>query len=594
MANPSDHQPDWATRRPVGTGHVVGFRTTQGADVWLGVPYAEPPVGTFRWRAPRPHQGWQGDRLAVAPAAPACQPPSFGVETEDRYIGQEDCLYLNIWAPSRPSLEPRPVIVWIHGGSNMRGQAHSYDARHLTVSQDVVVVSVTYRLGLFGWFRHPALRTGADPADASGNYGTLDLICALRWVSEHIAAFGGDPGKVTIAGNSAGGWNVFSLLTSPLAEGLFHRAVVQSGAVLTLPPSLGENLVDAASPGSPRSSGELLLQLLIDDGLAADRQDALRQLEGWDAARTADYLRSKDSRELMWAIEDPTSRRVAHPPLAMAPIMFADGYVLPKDGILSALREGAFSRVPVLLGATRDEYRILLFIFGRTLSFLEHHEDDGFTVLDPPRFYLAGDYLSQIMQIEGVFGPARAICAHQPGHVFCYRFDWDALDPADWLGDVRLGAAHGLEVYFVFGHLDLGAEFFHHRLISGAALESFSELSARIMSYWGAFARDGTPGRGEAGVLPHWPPYDPDGATMVLGRGATADVACVTMAGTRDDLIGRLATDERFPDPASRHLFIDELIAGTDLGLGFTTGHSFTPEDHVRLRAAVGEGKLIR
>ena len=555
--------------------------------MWLGIPYAEPPIGERRWRAPLPHCGWTGDRDATRAAPVACQPPSFGFNSDERYIGSEDCLYLNIWAPKAATGQSAlPVIFWIHGGSNMRGQAHSYDGRILASEQNVVVVSVGYRLGLMGWFRHAALREDADTESASGNFGTLDLIAALRWVRDNIKAFGGDPGKVAIAGNSAGGWNVYSLLVSPLASGLFHRAIIQSGMTMTTTPAVAEHSIDAREPGCPRSSSEILLQLLIDDGLADDRVGAKAELACWDAGRTAQYLRSRSFGQLMRATEDAEARLLKNPPIAVLPIMFADGHVLPADGIAAALDHGEFAPVPMLVGATRDEYSILLFIFGRTMPFIKVDAAGKFEVTDRERFALATEYLSLMMQVAGVYRPAAAVVRHMPGAAYCYRFDWAELEPAAWLGGASLGATHGLEVYFVFGHLDLGSEFFHHNLIPAQALGGFRALSEAIRSYWTSFVYAGLPGQGRDGDLPCWPAYDDrDPKAMLLDSAPEHGIAAGTAPTTRDDILSRLATDPRFVDDAARHDFIDELIAGTDLGVGFTSGIGFTVADHERLDA---------
>jgi para-nitrobenzyl esterase len=195
----------------------------------------------LRWRAPLAAAPWTGTRTATAMGSPCIQfwGPISGLKGhEGDVVGAEDCLYLNIWAPaaaSTPAADERlPVMVWIHGGGNTIGTGNTYNGSHLAGSQKVVVVTINYRLGVLGWLSHPALREGAaNAADASGNYGVLDMIEALRWVQKNIAAFGGDPANVTVFGESAGGHDVFALLASPLAKGLFQRAIVQSGSLRT-------------------------------------------------------------------------------------------------------------------------------------------------------------------------------------------------------------------------------------------------------------------------------------------------------------------------------------------------------------------------
>jgi len=237
---PEPAKADPTSERVTSTGKVRGFAAGNGAQGWLGIPYAAPPVGPLRWRAPRPARPWAGTREALVPG-PVC--PQLGGPLADvapkewgKVVGAEDCLTLNIWTPRHTPAElsalaePYPVMLWIHGGGNTIGYGADYDGRVLAGTHKVIVVTINYRLGVLGWFNHPAVLAGAENADdASGNFGTLDTIAALQWVQDNIAAFGGDPERVTIFGESAGGVNVFALLASERAKGLFHGAISQSG-----------------------------------------------------------------------------------------------------------------------------------------------------------------------------------------------------------------------------------------------------------------------------------------------------------------------------------------------------------------------------
>ncbi len=233
---------------------------------WLGIPFAQPPVDELRWRAPQPEQSWEGARAATG-FADAC--PQF--DRADAVIGNEDCLYLNVW---RPQTQQRdlPVYVWIHGGFNTSGSTDVdyYQGGTIAERSNMIVVSIQYRLGALGWLHYAPLQTG-NGEDDSGNYGTLDIIRSLQWVQDNIAAFGGDPENVTVAGESAGAINIISLLTSERASGLFQKAVSQSG---------------------------LPIVASVDDGEAAARQLTLNVLanDGVDSgtlsdAETAAYLR---------------------------------------------------------------------------------------------------------------------------------------------------------------------------------------------------------------------------------------------------------------------------------------------------------------
>jgi para-nitrobenzyl esterase len=266
---PIVRSPDPGTARDTTAGPVIGSGDAASTYAWLGIPFAAPPLADLRWRAPRPVEHWQETLEAIAFRDPCMQlsGPLDGLPDDSgAVVGSEDCLYLNIWSPrahSSADAEKLPVMVWIHGGGNTIGTANTYPASGLAGGEQVVVVTINYRLGFLGWMSHPALRMAdRDALDASGNYANLDMIAALRWVQDNIANFGGDPGNVTIFGESAGGRNVYALLASPLAKGLFHRAISQSGSMSTTPRWRAENFQDDAQPGQTLSSREWLsLQL---------------------------------------------------------------------------------------------------------------------------------------------------------------------------------------------------------------------------------------------------------------------------------------------------------------------------------------------
>ena len=298
---PTPPTADSATAVEIAQGRVVGY-VSEGAYAWRGIPFAAPPAGELRWRAPRPPAPFAEPLVATASGSPCLQfaSPLAAVADPDGdgVVGSEDCLYLNVYAPAgAPGAgERHPVMFWIHGGGNSVGHAGPYDGSLLAVRHDVVLVAVNYRLGPFGWFTHPALRgPDASPADASGNFGTLDLVRGLEWVRDNIAAFGGDPANVTIFGESAGGTNVLSLLSSPHAAGLFHRAIAQSGSHRATPRAHGEAFAEGETPGHRHSSAEMVAALLARDGmdLAAAREraramshDAIRTLlHGVDGAK---------------------------------------------------------------------------------------------------------------------------------------------------------------------------------------------------------------------------------------------------------------------------------------------------------------------
>ena len=230
--------PNAGAERTLQSGTVIGSEDAGKTYVWLGIPFAAPPIADLRWRSPQPVEPWT-EALNATMFRDACvqlSGPLDGLPGDSgAVVGSEDCLYLNVWAPrehSSVNADKLPVMFWIHGGGNTIGTANTYDGSLLASGEQVVVVTINYRLGFFGWMSHPALRTSdRDALDASGNYANLDMIAALQWVADNIAHFGGDRNNITIFGESAGGRNVFSLMASPLAKGLFHRAIAQSGSV---------------------------------------------------------------------------------------------------------------------------------------------------------------------------------------------------------------------------------------------------------------------------------------------------------------------------------------------------------------------------
>jgi para-nitrobenzyl esterase len=505
------HGADPTSLRHAPAGDAVGFVGRYGSHVWLGLPYAKPPVGERRWRAPEAREPWSGTREALrfGPHCPQLA-SGFGGVTDvspGTPTGDEDCLYLNVYAPRfAPAAVPSgaerlPVMVWIHGGGNVIGLADFYDGGNLAASQNVVVVTVNYRLGPFGWFRHAALR-GPDtsPAERSGNYGTLDLVRALEWVRDNIAGFGGDPGDVTIFGESAGGHDVYTLLLSPSAKGLFQRAIVESGGTWLTPSAQAENFTDDALPGHQHSSNEVIAALLVKDGTAKDRVDAKAKLAAMSPDAVARYLRGKPAFEL-FTVYTTESREQ----LIRMPLVFADGAVLPSDDPLAHFaRADGWNRVPVLIGTNRDENKLFL-----SLNPLYVKRWFGLVprVKNPDLYLAAADAMSAMWKATGADGPAAAMRKASPD-VFVYRFDWDE-EPTLLGFDAGkfVGAGHGLEIPFVFGHWYLGPQ--GNLLLNAANQAGRETLSAQMRSYWTEFAKTGAPGRGRAADLQEWTAWDP-------------------------------------------------------------------------------------
>ena len=429
------------TRRSIADGEVVGYVDRLDTYAWLGIPYAAPPVGPLRWRAPQPPEPWSGVREGLV-RGPQCPQRELGPGAG--LSGDEDCLSVNVWSPARVADSDRflPVMFWIHGGGNHLGSGGTplYNGARLAGTHDVVVVSFNYRLGPLGWLRHPALRNG-DPLDDSGNYGVLDIVHALRWVQANVAHFGGDPGNVTIFGESAGGWNVVAMMVSPLAAGLYHGAIVQSGGLRMAPVAEAEEY--GASDAT--SSRQLVDSLLMADDPSLDEAAARARQAAMGDPELAAYLRSKSAIEILAAQAGAGFG---------TPSLFGDGHVLPDDlQTAELLAAGRYNATPVILGTNRDEVKLFQ-------AFSEEVTERWFGIVpyrvrDPERYDRETAYGSDAWKVRGVDSLATPLRAAQGPTVFAYRFDWDAMRTVGTLDIARLlGAAHALEIPFVFGTLD--------------------------------------------------------------------------------------------------------------------------------------------
>jgi para-nitrobenzyl esterase len=332
----------------IDSGNISGthFGSSAQQVMFLGIPYAASPIGDRRWKPPAPVEKWKGARKADA-FAPACPQPAAsltGLVNEAKELSQslpyykdfrtdEDCLYLNVWTTNLSAKENLPVMLWIHGGGGFSGNSWTALGPSLA-TKGVVVVSVGFRIGALGHLAHPALTAESDH-NASGNYGTLDQIAALHWVQRNITAFGGDAGNVTIFGNSDGAQNVCILMASPLARGLFHRAILESGVCTDkLVPNLKKSIRYEGNEkgGTAEDTGLMLVHnLKISVG-----------------PNTLAELRSKTAREIIQASPD----------LDLFSTPTVDGWVLPEPPAIT-FREGRQTPVPVLVGSTNNEMATL-------------------------------------------------------------------------------------------------------------------------------------------------------------------------------------------------------------------------------------------
>ncbi len=473
------------------TGKLAGLRKA-GILSFRGIPFAKPPLGPLRWRMGEPCAPWIGVRDATRFASVCPQAIGQIEALTGSVIGEpsEDCLYLNIWTPGCDGGK-RPVMVWIHGGAFAIGAGSQgiYNGRHLS-ARDVVVVTFNYRLGAFGFLNLSDATDGHAPG--TGAEGLGDQILALDWVKRHIATFGGDPGNVTLFGESAGGMSIGALLASPAARGLFHKAILQSGA---------------AHIGYDRERSARVARALL-DALGGNAEDAARLAE-----LPADAILKAQTAVLAAA-------RGARDPRKLGALPFqptVDGAVLPVRPI-EAVRAGSANGIALLTGTTREEWKLFTAADPRLRLMSTKGLAERVTRLAreaAPAMLEAYDEGSPFERFNAIMTDknftlpmarlAQAQGAHAP--VYVYRFDWRS----PLLGGI-MGSCHALELGFVFGTHGqrLSSAFFG----SGPAAEA---LANAMMDCWTEFARTTNPAANTVGA---WPRYGDAQDVMIFGDGA--------------------------------------------------------------------------
>jgi para-nitrobenzyl esterase len=438
--------------------------------IFKGIPFAAPPVGDLRWKAPQPVQHWTGvkvcDKFSASPMQGS--PAPFSMWTEEFLIPKEpiseDCLYLNVWTGAKSSKEKRAVLVWIYGGGFVSGGSACpiYDGEAMA-KKGIVFVSINYRVGIFGFFAHPELTKGSGN-NASGNYGLMDQIAALKWVQKNIAAFGGDPTNVTIAGQSAGAMSVNCLVASPLGKGLFNKAIAESGASFT--------------------NGNTSLQKAEEDGT--------RIMKSLNVSSIAD-MRAMPAEELRKKSQG-----------SYRPVI--DGYVLP-DAMANIFMQGKENKVSLLTGWNENE------MYGPAKKSEDFKKDaeknygaDAQTFL---QYYPAGtDEEATASQAklsrDQVFGVQNYTWANiqssQGTKVYVYRFTRKVPATGEY---IKYGAFHTGEVPYAYDNL---------KFVDRPWEQADHELAGIMSSYWTNFAKTGDPnGKG----LPVWDAYDTTGKKIM-------------------------------------------------------------------------------
>jgi para-nitrobenzyl esterase len=456
----------------LGAARAGVVHTTQGdvsgvaagpVESFKGIPFAAPPVGDLRWRAPEPGPSWAGVRAAAAFGPPCLQPSRI----PSGVAASEDCLTLNLWRPATAKSGAKlPVMVWIHGGAFVigSGSVPIYDGASFA-RDGVVLVTFNYRLGRLGFFAHPALDAGPGPV---ANYGLMDQIAALKWVQANIAAFGGDPANVTLFGESAGAISVNYLMTTPPARGLFAKAIAESGFGRQRPKPLARAEAD----------GQAFAQA--------------HGVSGADLAAAA-ALRALPSELLMGGMVGLAD------PARPGPIL--DGRIL-SQGIAEAFASGAAAHVPYLEGGNSYEASLVPRVADFPDPVIARAGDPAVVKTlygDKPPPEIARELLTDMLITEPDRALARAMAAqHVPA--FVYHFSW--VPPSIRAGS--FGAPHGAEIAYVFQTLPDHPLHYGQRDIPAATPED-QKIAAAMHAYWVAFAKTGTPG---AAGGPAWPRYD--------------------------------------------------------------------------------------
>ncbi|WP_447764141.1 carboxylesterase/lipase family protein [Sphingopyxis panaciterrae] len=470
----------------IGQGKLTGEALADGTGVFRGIPYAKAPVGELRWKPPVAAEAWQGTRDATK-FGPACMqlratPGTDSVYAEDIPAMSEDCLSLNVWAPK--GAKKAPVMVWIHGGGLAGGSSSSafYDAKNIA-AKGVIVVSINYRLGLFGFLSHPGLSAESSHG-SSGNYGLLDQIEALKWVQQNAAAFGGDPDNVTIFGESAGGLSVMDLMASPLARGLFDKAIAQSAYMVTNPD------LKKAAYGAP--SGEQIGQF------------AASLLKAPDVAT----LRAIDAETL----------NAAGPKIGFFPQPVVDGWVLTKQ-VVDTFDAGEQAKVPMIAGFNAGEIRTLRRLAPAIPADAAAYEkairaNYGDLAEAFLKLYPASDIEESVLAAtrDGIYGwTAQRMAEKQadagaPAFLYYFEHSYAAADA------LNIPAFHAIEIPYIFGQAGTDAEMPKSWPRAPVNAEE-AALSDALLGYWTSFAKTEQPSAKGAAA---WAAYGPTRAYVAF------------------------------------------------------------------------------
>ena len=463
---------------------------------WDDIPYAQPPIGDLRWRAPKNLESSEYLYTINPQVNNFCvqEPSGLGGSDGDIYFsGTEDCLYLDIKRPEKINEDLLPVMFWIHGGGNTTGLKDLYDFSAMVKKHNVIVVTINYRLGPFGWFTHPSIQDFQSDLDKTSNFGTLDIIAALEWVQSNISSFGGNPNNVTIFGESAGGHNVLSLLVAKQAKGLFHKAISQSGYTTTYSKQSAYIQTNESST-SKHTSWSIVNKIIKDRSLDITQED--------NTIEVRELLKSLTAEELFkYYSERPSYENLT--------ILTGDGIVIPEIGLTKALSKKEYvNHVPTIAGSNKDEVKLWLasakYFVDLDYSFFGSIFGVPKVVLnDKDAFNLFNSYRSRAWKIRGVDDPLRSLYVSGNKDLYAYRYDWD--DHRRFIiADFRelIGAAHATEIPLLAGNNKLVGDYGFLIYPRGPSKRFTSK---NMMHFWTNFAKYGEPGISSNGV--EWKKY---------------------------------------------------------------------------------------
>ena len=470
---------------------------------WHDIPYAKPPIGDLRWKAPREINN---SKLRIKPKDNNfCiqKTSSLGGSSQfsnENISGSEDCLYLDIFAPKKASNKSLPVMFWIHGGGNTSGLKDLYDFSKMVRKHNIIIVRINYRLGPFGWFTHPAIQDLQEGDDKTSNFGTMDIIAALSWVQKNISLFGGDSNNVTIFGESAGGHNVYSLIASKRAEGLFHKAIAMSGYTTSIS-------TKKAYKQEKHSSTFDFTSWNVVNSLTENNQENLSKKD------IRKILLKTSSRDFFKIYANRESYQEL-------PLLTADNIIISDIGLRKSFaKRDLINNVPLISGSNADEVKLWL---ATAEYFVDLDYSIIGSILDIPKVVLNDEeafeafnyYRSSAWKIRGVDNPLLNLSKAGNASLFSYRFDWDDHRRLI-VGDFKklIGAAHATEIPLLAGNTKLVGGYPLSDLIYPPSLSKFY-LSRNMMRFWANFARSGSPGISTNSV--NWEIYDPNNPAYLI------------------------------------------------------------------------------